>query len=257
MLWRRASERRQASTGDNVEPDVTPGARVWPVSDFALLRLLLHPWKEGGVSHDLCVGAGRAFRRIEITAFDLDGATPDRAPKRLTNNEAQEDESAGPTTISTSFSTSPSVRWKEVQGLARASVLGSTRTAAKLDAATDFDGSVMGLRDSIREGSVVFRSLDASGVYAEARPDAKVEQLSGWPGTYGRVAHAPRLIPHRVRPIPRCKRPDEVYLADSAERLGDARPNYHVQQSFTEARTAPRKALPLEVERWHAPWKAC
>jgi len=92
-------------------------------------------------------------------------------------------------------------------------------------------------------------------LYAEARPEAKVEQLSGWPGTYARVATAKASsriafvyssLQRRMRSI----------LADSAERLKDARPITTFNKSFT-ARELPQES-PTDGSRATAhPWKAC
>ena len=221
---------------DNVEPDVTPGARGLARSDFRIAEIAASPnGKRVAFLTTSVSEREEIFAEFEIYAFDLDGATPDRAPKRLTNNEAQEDRIGWADDNQHVFFhiTVGSVEGKYKDSQERVYWV-DTDSGETRRWATDFDGSVMGYATQSGKGALFSGVLGTQvELYAEARPDAKVEQLSGWPGTYGRVATA-KASSRIAFVYSSLQRPDEVYLADSAERLGDARPITTFNKSFTE-----------------------
>src|SRR6267142_2331640 len=77
---------------ENAEPDATPGARALARSDFRIAEIAASPNAKRVAFLTTSVSEREeVFAEFEIYAFELDGAAPERAPKRITNNEAQED----------------------------------------------------------------------------------------------------------------------------------------------------------------------
>jgi len=83
----------------------------------------------------------------------------------------------------------------------------------------------------------------------------KSNSFRAWPGNLARVATAKAFIPHRVV-YSSLQRPNEVYLADSAETVKGRAPITTFNKSFT-ARELPQ-GKPTDGSRATAhPWKAC
>src|ERR1017187_475076 len=70
-------------------------------------------------------------------------------------------------------------------------------------------------------------------MYSAGKPSQPLHRLSGWPGTYARISaadHSPRM----AFVYSSLGKPEEVYLADSAAKLDQARPISSFNQLFTE-----------------------
>ena len=70
-------------------------------------------------------------------------------------------------------------------------------------------------------------------MYSVTKPSDSLHRLTAWPGTYSRIsaaAHSPRVAFIHSS----LDKPDEVYLADSADKLDQARPITQFNKLFTE-----------------------
>jgi len=211
---------------ENAEPDATPGARALARSDFRIAEIAASPNAKRVAFLTTSVSEREeVFAEFEIYAFELDGAAPDRAPKRITNNEAQEDRIGWADDNRYVFFhvTVGSVEGKYKDSQERVYWVDADSGATARWAA-DFDGSVAGYATPSEKGALFAGGLGTKvELYSQAKPDARFEKLSGWPGTYGRVSTA-KASPRIAFVYSSLQRPDEVYLADSADRLQDALP---------------------------------
>ena len=85
----------------------------------------------------------------------------------------------------------------------------------------------------------------ATALYQQASANDSFSKLDGWPGTYEHVdvaEHSPRV----AFTYSEVDKPTEVYLADSADQIGNAHADHLVQQALHRARPC-RKGKPF---RW-------
>jgi len=82
------------------------------------------------------------------------------------------------------------------------------------------------------------------GMYAAQASSSTLRSLPGWPGTYHAVSSSPRSK-QVAFVFSSAQQPPEVYVADSKERLGEAKQLTHFNQLFTQ-REIPR----LKPYRW-------
>ena len=87
-------------------------------------------------------------------------------------------------------------------------------------------------------------------MYSAAKPADEFHQISKWPGTYSSISVAKNsskvAFLHSA-----LDKPEELYVADSLDKLNDARPITSLQQALHRARSAARQALPVEGRRRH------
>ncbi len=112
--------------------------------------------------------------------------------------------------------------------------------------ATDFAGAI-GSYGVTPDGGAVATGRWGTEVqlYAQAAASATFSKLTGWPGTYERIAtatHSPRIAFIHSS----LEKPNEVYIAESLATLPDARPSYFLQPAFHRAGSAQRQALSLD-----------
>jgi dipeptidyl aminopeptidase/acylaminoacyl peptidase len=70
-------------------------------------------------------------------------------------------------------------------------------------------------------------------MYSASKPSDSLHRLSAWPGTYSRIsaaAHSPRI----AFVYSALNKPEEIYLADSADKLDQAKPVTQFNKLFTE-----------------------
>jgi dipeptidyl aminopeptidase/acylaminoacyl peptidase len=61
------------------------------------------------------------------------------------------------------------------------------------------------------------------GVYSSVQPTKELQKLNGWAGTYGDISAAEHS-PHLAFVYSALQKPEEIYLAESADKLSDAHP---------------------------------
>ena len=217
-------------------PDVTPGSRELADSLWRADELVASP--DG--KRLAFVGMSVSQRQEKISEFelysvDLAGASPQRAPRQLTHNEAVEE----------------SVHWaKDGKHLFFQVDVGSVEGKYKdtqkrlywVDADTgetrrwagDFGGAVNGYTVA-PDGSVlaIGRVGTEEQIYSERGGADRFQKKDGWAGTYDAVSAAagsPRL----ALVYSSLQKPTEIYLAESADKLQEARPITAFNKLFTE-----------------------
>jgi dipeptidyl aminopeptidase/acylaminoacyl peptidase len=226
---------------ENVEPDETPGARGLARSDFRIAEIVGSPdGKRVAFVTTSVSQREEIFAEFEIYTLELEGASPDRAPKRLTNNEAEEGRIAWADDSRHVFFHvglgSVEGKYKDSQERVYWVDADSGETARW---AADFGGSLPDYASQSGKGALFPGILGTQvELYSQARPDAKSEKLAGWPGSYGRVSTG-RSSSRIAFVYSSLQRAQEVYLADSPERVQDARPITGFNKVLTE-RELPR-----------------
>jgi len=144
-------------------------------------------------------------------------------------------ELAGPTTIAMSFSTLPSVLWKEVQGLAGKSLLGRRGQRRNGALGGGLRRSVAGYAIPSEKGALFAcgseRKLE---LYSQAKPDARFRKALGLAGTYGRVSTA-KASPRIAFVYSSLQRPDEVYLRGQRGPVAGCASHNDLQQASLRA----------------------
>jgi len=175
------------------------------------------------------------INEFEIYVVDLANASPERPPRQLTHNEAVEQD----------------LQWaRDGQHVFFRVDLGSVEGKYKdtqtrlywVDSqsgevqrwAGDFGGAV-GRYALAPDGRVVAPGRVGTEVqiYSQAKLPAPFTKQNGWPGTYEVVAaadHSPRI----AFIYSSLEHPTEVYLADSGDKLQQARPITSFNKIFTE-----------------------
>ena len=171
----------------------------------------------------------------EIYSIDLAGASPDRPPRPLTHNQAEEQ----------------SLRWaNDSKHIFFQVQYGSVEGAYKdtqyrlywLDAdtgetqrwASDFGGAIYQYSVTPDGGVVAAGRIGTElQLYSQRNPSSPFSKLAGWDGTYESLAsamHSPRVaFVHST-----LEKPTEVYIAEGIDKLQTARPITAFNKLFTE-----------------------
>ena len=185
---------------------------------------------------------------FEIYSVDLVNPNPDRPPRQITHNQAEEE----------------SLRWaKDSKHLFFQVQYGSVEgnyqdTQTRLywvDSDTkqtqrwagDFDGAIYEYEVASNGGVAVAGRLGTEQqMYSAATASAPLPQAAGWSGAYEHIAtaeHSPRL----AFIYSSFEKPNEVYIAESIDKLAEARPITSFNKLFTQ-RDLPKGKL----YRWTA-----
>ena len=235
-IARHAAEGSSSSGESESATDVTPGSR----------SLAKSPWRINGLAvspdgHRLAFTTESQSEReerideFEVYSVDLANPSPDRPPRQVTHNQAQEQHLRWSADARHVFfdveegsvegkykDTQPRLYWVDVE-------------SGEVDRwAGSFDGTVVTWAPSLDGGALIAGRLGTEvQLYSQATPAAPLTKLSGWPGTYEIVAaalHSPRVaFVHST-----LQQPTEVYVADSAEKISSARPITAFNKIFTE-----------------------
>ena len=260
-IWKDTVQYRAAERGDNIysldlqqalDVHAAAGTRKTPKAEkeenttLAARSIAKTPWRvrQLEVAPD---GRRLAFattsvserqervEEFEIYSVDLANPSPDTPPRPLTHNEAFEQD----------------LLWAKDSrhlffGVEQGSVEGKYRDYQErlywLDAdtgnverwAADFPGSV-GDHSLLSDGGVVAAGRVGTEVqlYSQANPKAGFARHPGWAGTYARVSGA-RNSSRLAFVYSSLDRPAEVYIADGADKLEQARAITSFNQLFTE-----------------------
>jgi dipeptidyl aminopeptidase/acylaminoacyl peptidase len=232
---REAKGVQPVSDADDAAP-VTPGIKTLARSDFRIDQIATSPdGKRLAFNTTSISEREELISEFEIYAVDLAEASPDRAPRRLTHNEAQEGKiSWASDNRHVLFHVSVgSVEGKYVDTQERLYwVDADTGETARW--AAGFDGGVSGY-NRLSDNSALFAGVLGTevGLYSQANPAAKEVRLPGWPGTYGPVSNG--TTSSRLAFVySALDRPAEVYLAENSGQLQQARPITSFNKLFTE-----------------------
>jgi dipeptidyl aminopeptidase/acylaminoacyl peptidase len=218
------------------ESDLTPGARSIATSPLRVDDLVTSP--DGNKLAFISSAANQRqekFEDYEIYALDL--ANP--APRQLTHNQAQEvslrwandsrhilftvevGDVAGPYR-----DLQPHLYWVD-------SEKPDSGTGAVEQWSKDFVGPINHYAVTGDSVLVSARLGTEVAMYSVAQPGQSLHKLNGWEGTYEALstsAHSSRI----AFVYSSLQRPAEVYLADSADKLDQARPITSLNHLFTE-----------------------
>ena len=218
------------------EPDVTPGTRALTTSALRVESMVTSPdgSKLAFISNAVNQRQEK-YEDVEIFVLDLSAARPPAPasssneaalppPRRVTRNQAIE---TRPRWANDSRHVFFSVEVGDVSGpyrdLQPHLYWIDTETSAIEQWSKDFIGPVEryapagdSLLTSARIGTEV-------QLYSVSKPAESLHRISGWEGTYANLSiasHSPRI----AFVYSSLGKPDEVYLADDATKLGQARP---------------------------------
>ena len=231
---------------DDKAPAGTPGATVIANTPWRVEQLVTSP--DGRKLAFVTTSISERNEKVgeyEVFAVDLANATAEKSPRQLTKNEAVEGHIDWASdnrhvlfaieigSVEKKYEdTQPRIYWVDSES-GEAQRWGATFDGAVGNYTVAPDGRVL---TTGRLGTEV-------QVYAVAQPSAPFTKLSGWAGTYDRVAtaqHSPRV----AVVYSSFDKPTEVYIADSVEKLSEARPVTSFNKLFIE-RDLP-KAKPYQ-----------
>ena len=223
-------------TADTDNPDATPGVRAIASSPWRIHSLETSPDGQRLVFLSKSVSEREEkVEEFEIYSLDLAGASPTVPPRQITHNEGVEENIRWAKDGKHAFFRveygSVEGRYKDTQSRIYWVDVDSGQIQRW---ASDFAGAV--LQYSVTgDGGVV--SMGRLGtevqIYSQSKPAASYAKHAGWAGTYELIEfaeHSPRVaFAHST-----LEKPTEVYLADSIDKLSDARPITAFNQIFTE-----------------------
>jgi dipeptidyl aminopeptidase/acylaminoacyl peptidase len=234
-IARRAAVGVEPENSD-AESGVTPGSRALASTPWRVYELATAPdgHRLAFVTESIS-GREEKIDEYEIYTVDLASATLDRPPRQITRNQAEEQ----------------FLRWaKDSKHLFFQVQYGSVEGKYKdtqirlywVDAGTgetqrwagDFDGAIYEYTVS-SDGGVLGagRIGTEQQLYSAAKPSAPFSQATGWKGTYAEIdtaEHSPRIAFVQST----LDKPNEVYIAESIDKLREARPITAFNKLFLE-----------------------
>ncbi len=234
-IARRAAEGREPDNSD-ADSGAAPGSRALASTPWRVHELVAAP--DGRRLAFVTESVSEREEKIdeyEIYTVDLANATLDRPPRQITHNQAEEQ----------------SVHWdKDGKHVLFQVEYGSVEGAYKdtqirlywVDADTmetqrwagDFDGAIYEYAVASDSGVVAASRVGTElQLYSAAKASGPFPQASGWNGTYEKIAtaeHSPRIaFVHST-----LEKPTEVYVAESIDKLQEARPITSFNKLFAE-----------------------
>ena len=219
----------------SVAPDATPGSKPMANIPWHIEELAVSPNGQRLAFTTASVSERQErVQEFEIFGVDLANASPDQAPRQLTHNEAVEQSPRW-------ASDNKHVFFQVDQG----SVEGKYKDTQKRLYAVDADSSEIQRWAGDFNGAVNTYSVAGDGVVASGRSGTEVQlywqrsqsdkfsKQSGWSGTYEHIETA-ASSPKIAFVYSALQKPNEVYLADSADKLQDARPITSFNKLFSE-----------------------
>jgi len=234
-----AAPAREASDAEK-ESDITPGAQVIATLSLRIEGLVTSP--DGSKLAFLTNAINERqekYEDVELYTVELarESGTPNGAatqPKRLTNNQAVE---VKPSWAKDSRHLFFTVEVGDVSGpyrdLQPHLYWVDTKTGVIEQWSKDFTGSVD--HYTVAGDGVLAAARVATEVplYSAAQPAQSLRKLQGWDGTYeilSAASHSPRV----AFVYSSLQKPAEVYLAESVDKLDQARPITSLNHLFTE-----------------------
>lgn len=218
------------------ESDATPGSRPVASTPWRIQGLEASP--DGRKLAFVTTSISERSEKIaefEVYSVDLGNASPDRPPRRLTTNEAVESDIHWAKDSKRVFfqveigsvegkykDTQPRLYWVDAES-------GEVQRWA-----AEFSGSVNHYSVT-SDGGVLAAGRIATEVqaYSQAKTTAPFSKRPGWVGTYEIIASSPQS-PRVAFVHSTLEKPTEVYLADSVDKLQEARPITSFNQLFAE-----------------------
>ena len=249
------------------QPDLTPGAHAIAGSPLRVEGLVTSPdGRKLAFLSNAINQRQEKYEDVEIYVVDLtviQPPSPERKyasftaePRRITHNQAEE---VHPRWADDSRHIFFSVEVGDVAGPYR-DVQPHLYWVDTESGATEHDQTEQWSKDFI--GPVDHYAIAANTVltsarlgtevqmYSAAKPSDSLHRVSHWPGTFANIstaAHSPKV----AFLYSSLGKPEEVYLADSADKLDQAKPITQFNKLFTERDLPQGQALPVEGRRRH------
>ncbi|PYX19664.1 MAG: hypothetical protein DMG87_11750, partial [Acidobacteria bacterium] len=234
-LSRNANAVSKVTDDSKNESDPTPGSHVVASTPWRVEQIVTSP--DGGKLAFVTTSVSERQEKVsefEIYAVDLTTASPDRPPHQVTHNEAVENNLHWASDNRHIFFTvevgdvtghyrdlQPHLHWADID-------TGEVRQWAK-----DFPGAVDRYDVAGNQVLVAGKLGTEVPLYSSIKPSDSLAKLNGWSGTYERLSaaeHSPRV----ALVYSSLEKPTEVYLAESPEKLEDARPITAFNKLFAE-----------------------
>src|SRR5438034_603997 len=234
-LSRNANAVSKVTDDSKNESDPTPGSHVVASTPWRVEQIVTSP--DGGKLAFVTTSVSERQEKVsefEIYAVDLTTASPDRPPHQVTHNEAVENNLRRALDNRHIFFTvevgdvtghyrdlQPHLYWADID-------TGEVRQWAK-----DFPGAVDRYDVAGNQVLVAGKLGTEVPLYSSIKPSDSLAKLNGWSGTYERLSaaeHSPRV----ALVYSSLEKPTEVYLAESPEKLEDARPITAFNKLFAE-----------------------
>ena len=231
------------------ETEGTPGSRLLVSTTHAVDHIAVSP--DGRKLAFNTVPVSRRLEGVEayeLYLVNLTDSGPARVARQLTHNQALEQEPHwAPDNRHLFFRVDlGSVERKYQDTQSRVYSIDVDTGEAQQWAAT-FGGPVSPYAVTAQGGLLAPARLGTQAqIYSQTGPKSNFEKKPGWPGTYDSIStaeHSPRV----AVVYSSLQRPTEVYLAESADRLEQARPITAFNKLFTERELPQGKAY-----RWTA-----
>jgi dipeptidyl aminopeptidase/acylaminoacyl peptidase len=215
------------------QPDVTPGTRAIASLPLRVDGLVTSPdgHKVAFLSNAINQRQEK-YEDVEIYVVDLQAAT--MQPRRITHNQAEEvrlrwanDNRHLLFTVEVGDVSGP---YRDLQPHLYSI---DTESGAIEQSSKDFIGPVEHYAVTADTVLASARLGTEVQVYSVGKPSESLHRISAWPGTYAGIsvaAHSPRV----AFVYSSLGKPDEVYLADSADKLDQARAITSFNKLFTE-----------------------
>ncbi|HZR58288.1 MAG TPA: prolyl oligopeptidase family serine peptidase [Terriglobales bacterium] len=224
------------NTKDDDESDATPGSRAIASTPWHVQQLEASP--DGRKLAFVTESVSERQEKIdefEIYSIDLANASPSQQPHQLTHNEAQErdirwDKESKHVFFNVEIG---SVEGKYVDNQPRMYSV-DAETGATQRWASDFAGEITHYA-FLNKGALLTTGRLGTEVqlYSQPKSSAPFSRQAGWPGTYDHI-DAAQNSPRVVFIHSTLEKPTEVYLAESIDKLQDAKPITSFNKLFTE-----------------------
>jgi len=217
-------------------PDITPGATRLADTPLRADELVASP--DGKRLAFVTTSVSQRQEKVsefEIYAVDLAGASPERPPRQLTHNEAVEESAHWAKDSKHVFFQvdvgSVEGKYKDTQ---KRLYWVDANTGETLRWASDFGGAVNAYSVAADGGVLATGRLGTEvQIYSEHGNAERLRKEDGWAGTYDVVAAAADS-PRVALVYSSLEKPTEVYLAENAEKLQEARPITSFNKFFAE-----------------------
>jgi dipeptidyl aminopeptidase/acylaminoacyl peptidase len=230
------ARRAGAGTEPDAESGATPASRALASTPWRVYELLAAPngrrlaFVTGSIS-----GREENIDEYEIYTVDLANLTLDRPPRQITRNQAEEQYLQWAKDSKHIFF---QVQYGSVEGKYQDTQMrlywvdADTRETQRWGG--DFDGAIYEYAVASDGGAVAAGRVGTElQLYSGAKASAPFPQAAGWNGTYEKIAtadHSPRIaFVHST-----IEKPNEVYIAESIDKLQEARPITSFNKLFTE-----------------------
>jgi dipeptidyl aminopeptidase/acylaminoacyl peptidase len=230
---------RLDTDSDREDADITPGAEVLTTTSLRADKLVVSP--NGKMLAFLSNAINQRQEKaedVELYAVDLSAARSanggEAKPRCITHNQAIETQ---PHWASDSRHILFTVEVGDVTGPYRDlqphlySV--DTESGAVEQWSKDFSGAV---EKYAADGTTVLASARTGTevqMYSAAKPSDSLHRISNWPGTYAQMSKAEHSSKIAFA-YSALDRPEEIYIADSPDKLDQARPITSFNKLFTE-----------------------